>query len=138
MGPTRLPAPTGSPDAADVGRLWHITLSMSGPAEPLPRLRRALTKLADDHPFLLTSRYADDHAEIRYWEEARDLHDAAAMALRLWGEHRTSAGLPPWEIVGLEVVDRETYRRRAAEGWGAPPTLPVGVHPFRAIPDRER
>ena len=34
------------------------------------------------------------------------------MALRLWGEHRRSDGLPPWRVVGLEVVDRRTYRRR--------------------------
>ena len=58
---------------------------------PLPEVRRGLEQLAHDHPFLLTSRYAADHAEIRYWEEARDLHDAAAVALRLWGEHRLDA-----------------------------------------------
>ena len=93
-------------------------------------MRRALEQLAHDHPFLLAGRYAGDHAEVRYWEEARDLHDAAAVALRLWGEHRQSAGLPPWEIVGLEVIDRETYHQRLAEGYGPPPVTPVGVHPF--------
>lgn len=111
-------------------RLWHITLSVAGEAAPLPDVRRALERLANDHPFLLTSRYATDHAEIRYWEEARDLHDAAAVALRLWGEHRRTAGLPPWEIVGLEVIGRETYRQRVAEGYGPPLAVPVGVHPF--------
>ncbi|WP_327367390.1 hypothetical protein [Streptomyces sp. NBC_01217] len=111
-------------------RLWHITLSVSGTAIPLKEVRRGLEQLAHDHPFLLTSRYANDHAEIRYWEEARDLHDAAAVALRLWGEHRSTAGLPPWEIVGLEVIDRETYHQRVAEGYGPPPAAPVGVHPY--------
>jgi hypothetical protein len=114
----------------DTPRLWHITLSVSGEEAPLKEVRRALEQLAHDHPFLLTSRYANDHAEIRYWEEARDLHDAAAVALRLWGEHRQSAGLPPWEIVGLEVIDRVTYHQRLAEGYGPPPASPVGVHPF--------
>ena len=114
----------------DEPRLWHVTLSVSGPATPLPDIRRALEQLGHDHPFLLTSRYANDHAEIRYWEEARDLHDAAAVALRLWGEHRQSAQLPPWEIVGLEVIDRDTYHQRIAEGYGPPPAAPVGVHPF--------
>ncbi|MFC7305568.1 hypothetical protein ACFQVC_15215 [Streptomyces monticola] len=114
----------------DEPRLWHVTLSVSGSAAPLPDIRRALEQLAHDHPFLLTSRYAGDHAEIRYWEEARDLHDAAAVALRLWGEHRQSAQLPPWEIVGLEVIDRDTYHQRIAEGYGPPPAAPVGVHPF--------
>ncbi|SDM34610.1 hypothetical protein [Streptomyces wuyuanensis] len=121
-------APHG--DERTVSRLWHITLCVSGAEAPLKEVRRGLEQLAHDHPFLLTSRYADDHAEIRYWEEARDLHDAAAVALRLWGEHRSSARLPPWEIVGLEVIDRETYHQRIAEGYGPPPATPVGVHPF--------
>lgn len=111
-------------------KLWHITLSVSGADTPLKEVRRGLEQLAHDHPFLLTSRYANDHAEIRYWEEARDLHDAAAVALRLWGEHRSTARLPPWEIVGLEVIDRETYHQRVAEGYGPPPAAPVGVHPY--------
>lgn len=115
---------------ADQPRLWHVTLSVSGGEAPLTEVRRALEQLAHDHPFLLTSRYANDHAEIRYWEEARDLHDAAAVALRLWGEHRQTAKLPPWEIVGLEVIDRETYHQRIAEGYGPLPATPVGVHPF--------
>lgn len=118
------------PFKQDQPRLWHITLSVSGAQTPMAEVRRGLEQLAHDHPFLLTSRYADDHAEIRYWEEARDLHDAAAIALRLWGEHRATAKLPPWETVGLEVIDRETYHQRVAEGYGPLPATPVGVHPF--------
>ncbi|MFE0190876.1 hypothetical protein [Streptomyces sp. NPDC059008] len=125
---TARPAPEG--ERREATRLWHITLSVSGAEAPLKEVRRGLEQLAHDHPFLLTSRYANDHAEIRYWEEARDLHDAAAVALRLWGEHRSTAKLPPWEIVGLEVIDRETYHQRIAEGYGLPPASPVGVHPY--------
>jgi hypothetical protein len=126
---TRAPGSTrDAPQGAH--RLWHITLSVSGREAPLQDVRQALEQLAHDHPFLLTSRYANDHAEIRYWEEARDLHDAAAVALRLWGEHRQSAKLPPWEIVGLEVIDRDTYHQRIAAGHGPLPATPVGVHPF--------
>ncbi|GAB2832658.1 hypothetical protein GCM10027091_73850 [Streptomyces daliensis] len=133
---SRGPAGTADPRSDESGerreqsRLWHITLSVAGREAPLKEVRRGLEQLAHDHPFLLTSRYAHDHAEIRYWEEARDLHDAAAVALRLWGEHRASAKLPPWEIVGLEVIGRETYHQRIAEGYGPPPATPVGVHPF--------
>ncbi|MFJ5232095.1 hypothetical protein ACIQBJ_19620 [Kitasatospora sp. NPDC088391] len=112
------------------GRLWHVVLSVAGAATPLPELRTALEKLAHDHSFFLTARYAADHAEVRYWEEARDLHDAAAIALRLWGEHKVSAKLPAWEIVGLEVVDRPTYHKRVAEGFGDPPPQLGGVHPY--------
>ncbi|MEU6404750.1 hypothetical protein [Streptomyces sp. NPDC046985] len=134
----RRPAASGAEDAdrteretpAELARLWHITLRVCGAEAPLSEVRRGLEQLAHDHPFLLTSRYASDHAEIRYWEEARDLHDAAAVALRLWGEHRQSARLPSWEIVGLEVIDRATYHQRLAEGYGPPPATPVGVHPF--------
>lgn len=123
------PAPARE-EPAEMPRLWHVTLSVSGAPAPPGEVRRALEQLANDHPFLLTSRYSRDHAEIRYWEEARDLHDAAALALRLWGEHRSSAGLPPWQLVGLEVVDRDTYHQRVTEGYGPPPATPVGVHPF--------
>ncbi|MEU9758811.1 hypothetical protein [Streptomyces sp. NPDC047985] len=133
FGPVAVkPGPMGEGHASErtPSRLWHVTLSVSGAEIPLREVRRGLEQLAHDHPFLLTSRYANDHAEIRYWEEARDLHDAAAVALRLWGEHRSTAGLPPWEIVGLEVIDRETYHQRVAEGYGPPPAAPVGVHPF--------
>ncbi|MFF2325746.1 MULTISPECIES: hypothetical protein [unclassified Streptomyces] len=124
------PEPAAAGEERTPSRLWHVTLSVSGAEFPLKEIRRGLEQLAHDHPFLLTSRYANDHAEIRYWEEARDLHDAAAVALRLWGEHRSTAGLPPWEIVGLEVIDRETYHQRVAEGYGPPPAAPVGVHPY--------
>ncbi|MBN3930595.1 hypothetical protein IQ279_13285 [Streptomyces verrucosisporus] len=131
-GPAQPGARRGGEEGRSDGasRLWHVTLSVSGAEAPLRDVRRALERLAHDHPFLLAGRYANDHAEIRYWEEARDLHDAAAVALRLWGEHRASAKLPPWEIVGLEVIGRETYHQRVAEGYGPHPAIPVGVHPF--------
>ncbi|MFH8517883.1 hypothetical protein ACH4CE_22885 [Streptomyces gelaticus] len=129
-GRTTRPEQTAVKEERTPSKLWHITLSVSGADTPLKEVRRGLEQLAHDHPFLLTSRYANDHAEIRYWEEARDLHDAAAVALRLWGEHRSTAKLPPWEIVGLEVIDRETYHQRVAEGYGPPPAAPVGVHPY--------
>ncbi|GAA2826710.1 hypothetical protein RMN57_14010 [Kitasatospora sp. CM 4170] len=119
--------PPVSPEQA---RLWHVVLSVSGPVTPLSELRAGLERLAHDHSFFLTARYAADHAEIRYWEQARDLHDAAAIALRLWGEHKVTAKLPPWEIVGLEVVDRATYHKRVAEGFGDPPPQLGGVHPY--------
>jgi hypothetical protein len=38
--------------------------------------------------------------------------DVASLALRLWNEHRDSAGLPRWEVVGLEVVERAIHRNR--------------------------
>src|SRR4029079_5185218 len=107
---------TGGEDGTEEqGRLWHVVLSVAGRATPIAELRAGLEQLAHDHAFFLTARYSADHAEIRYWEQARDLHDAAAIALRLWGEHKASANLPPWEIVGLEVVERATYQQQVAD-----------------------
>ncbi|MFC5667339.1 hypothetical protein ACFP3U_30765 [Kitasatospora misakiensis] len=123
-------AATEPPAAPEQARLWHVVLSVAGPVTPLTELRAGLERLAYDHSFFLTARYAADHAEIRYWEQARDLHDAAAIALRLWGEHKATAKLPPWEIVGLEVVDRATYHKRVAEGFGGPPPQLGGVYPY--------
>ncbi|MFF2612059.1 hypothetical protein [Kitasatospora sp. NPDC058046] len=118
------------PTVPEQARLWHVVLSVAGQVTPLSALRASLEQLAHDHSFFLTARYAADHAEIRYWEQARDLHDAAAIALRLWGEHKVTSNLPPWEIVGLEVVDRTTYHKRVAEGFGEPPPHLGGVHPY--------
>lgn len=110
--------------------MWHVTLNFTGPPVEPCQLRAALERLAHDHPFLLAGRYATDRVELRYWEEARDAYDAAALALRLWGEHRLSAGLPPWELVGLEIVDRETYQRRVEAPEQVQTVASVGVRPF--------
>lgn len=95
---------------------WHVTLTLSGETWEQDAVRAALYRLLDERPFLQSCTYASDTAEIRYWDQAETLQDAAAMALRLWGEHRRSADLPPWAVIGLEVVDRPTMHRREAGG----------------------
>jgi hypothetical protein len=103
--------------APGVGRrMWHVTLTVAGDAIADGQIKDGLEKLARERPFLLTGRYARDRAEVRYWEEAESLQDAAALALRLWGEHRCSAGLPLWQIVGLEVLERDVFHLRAING----------------------
>lgn len=110
--------------------MWHVTLTVVGEAVTAREIRGALVRLTHEQPFLLSARYATDRAELQYWEEARDLEDAAALALRLWGEHRASATLPAWRVAGLEVVDRATFQRRAMDG-PAPALVPAGgVRPF--------
>jgi hypothetical protein len=110
--------------------MWHVTLTVVGDAVSPREIRAALERLTTEQPFLLSARYAPDRAELRYWEEARDLEDAAALALRLWGEHRASAELPPWRVAGLEVVDRATFQRRATDS-PTPALVPAGgVRPF--------
>jgi hypothetical protein len=119
-----------SPSVAGHVGMWHVTLTVGG--EPVEAVlnRGGLERLTHERPFLLSARYAPDRAEVRDWEEARDVDDAAALALRLWGEHRLTAGLPSWRVTGLEVVDRATFQRRAMDS-PAPALVPAGgVRPF--------
>jgi hypothetical protein len=93
-------------------RLWHVTVTVSGPAmEPL-LVRGALQRLSEQRPFLSALRFTSDRAEITYWDEADTLVDVASLALRLWNEYRESANLPSWEVVGLEVVERDVRSTR--------------------------
>jgi hypothetical protein len=107
-------------------RLWHVTLTVGGPAVPAEEVQEALERLAAEQPFLLSGRYAEDCAEVRYWEEAEDCTDACALALRLWGEHRDSAGLPPWRVSALEVLEQSVQERRHAEE-------PMGIMSIAAV-----
>jgi hypothetical protein len=105
--------------------LWHVTVTFAGcPTDPAT-LRAGLQRLSEERPFLQSARYAGDRVEVRYWDEAEDIDDAAAMALRLWRDHRASAGLPDWHAVGLEVLDRDTVRSRGERGQ-IPPALVLG------------
>jgi hypothetical protein len=111
--------------------MWHVTLTVAGDGVEPSVIRAALERLSHEHPFLLNGRYAADRAEVSYWEEAIDVADAAILALRLWETHRASAGLPEWDIVGLEVVDRGTFQRRGHAGELAVRLVPAGaVRPF--------
>jgi hypothetical protein len=97
-------------------RLWHVTLTMSGPAHDAEEMRAALQRLAHERPFLLAGRYSADRAEVQYWEEADDVLHVVALAMRLWPSHAESCGLPAWAAVGLEIVDQDTFHGRGARG----------------------
>ena len=114
---------------ANGSSLWHVTLTLCGEAVPTDELRGALAHLVDERPFMLSVRYASDRVELRYWDEGESLDDVAALALRLWGDHRDSAGLPLWSVVALEVLDQSTVQRRPDEH--APAALvAAGVSPL--------
>ncbi len=90
-------------------RLWHVTVTVAGEAmEPL-MVRAALARLSQERPFISAMRFSADRAEITYWDEAELVVDAGSLALRLWNEHRESARLPEWEVVGLEIVERSLH-----------------------------
>lgn len=105
--------------------LWHVTLTVGGDAMEPSLVKAALERLSSEQPFLLSGRYGTDRAEVRYWEEAPECADAAAMALRLWGEHRGSAGLPAWQVLGVEVVEREVFQARGGDA-GVSLVAPAG------------
>ena len=93
-------------------RLWHVTVTVAGTEmEPLI-VRGALQRLSEQRPFLSSLRFAADRAEIAYWDEGDSLVDVGSLALRLWIEHRDSARLPDWEVVGLEIVEQELRSSR--------------------------
>ncbi len=106
--------------------LWYVTVTVSGPRMDTSEVRAALERLSVEQPFLVSAGYASSRAEIRYWDESVDVEGALAQALRLWSEHERSAKLPPWRVVGLEVVDRDTARRRWEGGVPVQPVGPLG------------
>jgi hypothetical protein len=65
-----------------------------------------------------------------YWDEGETLVDASSLALRVWNEHRGSAGLPRWQVLGLEVLERDVFRERGREAAGVVDLLQVDPVPF--------
>ena len=53
--------------------MWHVTLTVAGEAVDSADIKVALERLSQEHPFLLSGRFAQDRAEVRYWEEAVDV-----------------------------------------------------------------
>lgn len=111
----------------DRSHLWHVTVTVGGDPQDLNDLHASLLRLLAERPFIHSLRYDSQRVEIRYWEESSEVVDAGSLALRLWSEHRSTASLPDWKVVGLEVLDRETYLSREADG----PTLYSHVVPRR-------
>jgi hypothetical protein len=88
-----------------------VAITLSGePVEPM-LVRAALLRLSEERPFLESMRFSGERAEIQFWDEGESMLDVASLALRLWSEHRDSAGLPRWEVVGLEVVEKSVRER---------------------------
>lgn len=114
----------------DPVRLWHVTLTLYGEQQDSDDVHAALERLQQERPFLHSVRYDRTSAELQYWEEAEDMLDAASLAMRVWNEHRDSCDLPPWELIGLEVLERDVLQRRSATGM---PTA-MGLHGAKPRP----
>jgi hypothetical protein len=110
------------------GRLWLVTITVAGEPMSTDDVEAALERLQAERPFMHSVRYETTMAELQYWEQAESMLDAASLAMRVWNEHRESCDLPPWELVGLEVLEREVLQRRSNNGPPAAMGLP-GARP---------
>ena len=115
-----------SAEHAPSPHLWFVTVTVAGHVVDAQTIRSGLERLSHEHPFLLSGRYAADRAEVRYWEEGPDAQSVLDLAVDLWSEHRESAGLPDWEVVGVEVIDRETFHRRGRHLGHGPGLIAAG------------
>ena len=89
---------------------WYVTVTVAGaPVEPL-LVRSALVRLTERHPFMSALRFTGRGAQLEYWDEGPQLGDVAKAATRVWSDHRSVIGLPDWQIVGLEVLERSVRR----------------------------
>lgn len=112
-----------SPDQG--GRLWHVTVTVAGDAVAPLLVRSALNRLTEERPFIDSVGFTGEGATLTYWDEGDSLLDVASLGLRLWDEHRDSAGLPSWEVVGLEVVEKSVHDARThTAGLGSSTSLP--------------
>jgi hypothetical protein len=117
--------------------MWHVVVTTAGAPLPAEEVREALERLAESHQFLLSGRYASDRAEVRYWDESDHVRDIAARAFSLWGDYSEIASLPAWEVVGLEVIERDAFHARMGGRPGrrasdpdAPGLASGTIHPF--------
>ncbi len=97
-------------------RHWHVTVTLSGEAvEPLI-VRGAIQRLNEERPLLESVISNGKSVEIQFWDQGENMLDVASLAMRLWNEHRESAKLPNWEVVGLEIVEKDLREERATLG----------------------
>lgn len=94
------------------GRLWHVVVTVAGESVPAAPLHHALHQLCTFDPGNLGIIYRSDLAELHYWDEGDRPSDVAAAGASMWDDSRQDLQLPPWRVVGLEVLDKERLRGR--------------------------
>ena len=99
-------------DADPAVGLWLVKVTLGGDDLDLEWVHRVLSELSVERAFLLTARYADDRAEISYWDEGSDVNVAVEQAFALWGSREVLGALPGWQVIGLEVLDRVAARKK--------------------------
>ena len=109
-------------------RHWHVTLTVAGAPVEQMLLRAGLLRLSEEHQFLESVRFTKNSAELSFWDQGETMLDVASLALRLWAEHRETAGLPRWEVVGLEVLEQPVHDART--GGTVPAHTPLTLMPL--------
>lgn len=112
----RRPAWVSPPGTEDGPALWFVKVTLGGASLIPSRVQKALERLSVERAFLVSARFDDSRAEIRYWDECDDADEAIRQALALWGDDEVSTRLAGWKVTGLEVVDRPTARRQWDRG----------------------
>jgi hypothetical protein len=112
----RRPASIPLPETEGGPALWFVKVTLGGDPLVPSRVQRALERLSVERAFLVSARYDDSRADIRYWDECDDADEAIRQALSLWGDKEVSTRLAGWKVVGLEVVDQPTARRQWDRG----------------------
>lgn len=110
-------APQGPLDDVDgASPMWFVKVTIGGERLPVTHVRKELERLSTDRGFVVSVRYEDDRAEVRYWDECADADQAVQQALSLWSDDEVPARLRGWQVTGLEVADRDTARRQWDRG----------------------
>jgi hypothetical protein len=112
----RRPAFVPPVETEDSPALWFVKVTLGGDRLVLGRVKKALERLSVERAFLVSARYDDSRADIRYWDECDDADEAIRQALSLWGDDEVSTRLAGWKVIGLEVVDQPTARRQWDRG----------------------
>lgn len=98
-------------DATNIG-IWFVKVTLGGGDLDPELIRTALAELSVERAFLVSARYDSGRAEVTYWDEGGDVNVAIQQAITLWGSSEVLTCLPGWQVVGLEVLDREAARRQ--------------------------
>ena len=112
----RGPLETDSFALEDLRPLWFVTVTLSGRPLAADLVHDGLQQLNETRAFLVSTRYDDQRAEVRYWDEGATARDTTRQALALWRYKDVDVGLPGGTLSGLVVVDRAAARREWLHG----------------------
>ena len=118
------------------GVLWHVTVTVHGQPQAADRLQLGLQTMAFSHGIDLCASLQSRHRRTPVLGRRVRLPGCRRHALALWDDYRGEVDLPAWPVVGVEVLDRTSFRRRFPKG--DPALFAPGVHPSLTRGDGHR